>query len=375
MKKRPWLLLIPTMSFVVFTGLYAQEPRKPRPSRPLPRVLIIGDSISIGYTPYVAEMLKGKATVEHNEGNAEHTGTGLQRIDQWVGTTKWDVIHFNWGLWDLCYRNPEAAVQGNKDKLHGTVTTGLEQYERNLEQLVQRLEATGATLIWAQTTIVPPGEPGRNVGDDQKYNEVAALVMKKHGIMIDDLYSLTKGFSRAMFLAPGDVHYRDEGYKRIALRVAEKIRSALKGEGTNAAGTKAPAAKPKGTLAGVAASNPDRLVEGSKWNATANINDIELTAVVTVASRRDGAVTLSVAYDNGAVWVFDCLTDGHLLTIKKTERRKVADIHVGKTNLPPVGGTRGTGTVRQDKLTLKYIVPGGMGTTDLIARLEATFQK
>ena len=375
MKKRPWRLLIPTMSFLMFTGLFAQEPRKTRSSRPLPRVLIIGDSISIGYTPYVAEMLKGKATVEHNEGNAQHTGTGLERIDQWVGTTKWDVIHFNWGLWDLCYRNQEAKVQGNRDKLHGTVTTSLEEYERNLEQLVDRLEESGATLIWAQTTVVPQGEPGRIVGDDEKYNKVAAAVMKKHGIIIDDLYSLTKGFSRDMFLGPGDVHYRNEGYKRIALRVAERIRSALKGEGTNAAASRAPAARTKASLAGGTASKPDQLVEGSKWNATAKINDIELTAVVTVAGRRDGAVTLSVAYDNGAVWVFDCTIDGQLLTIEKTERHKVADIHLGKTNLPPVGGTRGTGTVRQGKLTLNYVVPSGMGTTDLVARLEAELQK
>ena len=224
------------MSTLVVTTLFSQEPGNMQSSQPLPKVLIIGDSISIGYMPYVEEMLKKQATVIHNEGNAQHTGKGLQLLDHWIGTTKWDVIHFNWGLWDLCYRNPESKVQGNRDKLHGTVTTDLEQYRLNLERLVRRLEETGATLIWAQTTVVPQGEAGRITGDDVKYNDVAAAVMKKHGIMIDDLYSLTKGFSRDMFVGPGDVHYRDEGYRRIALRVADKIRSTLKSRVANAEG-------------------------------------------------------------------------------------------------------------------------------------------
>jgi len=42
----------------------------------LPKVLIIGDSISIGYAPYVTQMMKLDAVVKHNQGNAQHTGTG-----------------------------------------------------------------------------------------------------------------------------------------------------------------------------------------------------------------------------------------------------------------------------------------------------------
>lgn len=138
--------------------------------------MIIGDSISSGYTPYVKELLKGEATVERPMGNAQHTRTGLKHLDKWLGKTKWDVIHFNWGLWDLCYRHPDSKVQGNRDKVNGTITTTLEQYEKNLDQLVTRLEKTNATLIWAHTTVVPEKEAGRFVGDDKKYNEVAAKI-------------------------------------------------------------------------------------------------------------------------------------------------------------------------------------------------------
>src|SRR5690606_3837208 len=82
------------------------------------KVLIIGDSISIGYFPFVKDALKEEAYVVHNPGNSQHTGTGLQRLDEWLGTTKWDVIHFNWGLWDLCYRNPRSEDAGKRDKVN-----------------------------------------------------------------------------------------------------------------------------------------------------------------------------------------------------------------------------------------------------------------
>jgi lysophospholipase L1-like esterase len=189
----------------------------------LPRVLIIGDSISIGYTPHVKKMLKGKADVVHHRGNAQHTGTGLKKLDQWIGKTQWDVIHFNWGLWDLCYRHPKSKVQGKRDKANGTITTDLKQYEKNLEALVVRLKKTNAKLVWAHTTVIPEKEAGRIVGDAKKYNDVATTIMKKHGIAINDLHTLTKGFPTDHFKKPGDVHYTATGYKKLAKQVADTI--------------------------------------------------------------------------------------------------------------------------------------------------------
>ena len=195
-----------------------------------PNVLIIGDSISLGYTPYVVELLKDDARVIHSKGNSQHTGTGLKRVDSWLGDTKWDVIHFNWGLWDLCYRHPESKEQGHRDKVRGTLTTSLGQYEQNLEELVLRLKKTEAVLIWGNTTVVPENEAGRKVGDDLKYNEVAARVMQKHGVSANDLNSLTRSFSPHSFMKPGDVHFKPEGYQRLAAQVAATIRAALPGD-------------------------------------------------------------------------------------------------------------------------------------------------
>ncbi len=198
----------------------------------LPHVLIIGDSISIGYTRMVRAKLVGKANIYRpmagkGPDNCGDTTIGLAKIDGWLGKQKWDVIHFNWGLWDLCYRNPTSKNQGNRDKINGKVSSSPEEYEKNLEQLVTRLKATGATLIWASTTLVPAGEVGRFVGDDVKYNAIAARVMKKNGIDTDDLHALTKDFAGKFSVSAGDVHFTVAGYDAIATQVAQSIEKAL----------------------------------------------------------------------------------------------------------------------------------------------------
>lgn len=216
-----------TLAVTALAAFLPASSAEPAP-KDLPKVLIIGDSISIGYTPYVKRQLKDEATVSRNPGNAAHTGTGLEKIDAWLGDTRWDVIHFNWGLHDLCYRNPKSKNQAGRDKVNGTLTTTLEQYEKNLDQLVTRLAKTGATLVWASTTIVPGGEPGRIAGDDKKYNEAAARVMKKHGVVTNDLHSLSATFTTTHFVEKGDVHYLPAGYQKLGTQVAESIRTALK---------------------------------------------------------------------------------------------------------------------------------------------------
>jgi acyl-CoA thioesterase-1 len=189
----------------------------------LPRVLLIGDSISIGYTPPVRELLKGKANVHRPPTNCASTVTGLQQLDQWLGDKKWDVIHFNWGLHDLKYIDAKGnlvAVDKGKQQVPPA------EYEKNLRTLVERLKKTGAKLIWASTTPVPQGAEGRVVGDEVKYNQVAAGVMAENGIEIDDLYALTEPKLKEIQM-PANVHFTPEGYKQLAQAVVAKIEKAL----------------------------------------------------------------------------------------------------------------------------------------------------
>ena len=211
----------------IFSYQFADQAAKPGD---LPRVLIIGDSMSIGYTPYVEKTMTGEAVVVHHPGNGRHSGHGLEMIENWLGDTPWDVIHFNWGLHDLCYRHPDPAKPDSRDKVNGRLQTSLEQYEKNLEQLVQRLEKTGAALIWASTTRVPEGEPGRIAGDELRYNAVAEKIMKQHGIPINDLHAASLTFGPELFKNAGDVHYTPAGSEGLGTLVAEAIRKAIRHE-------------------------------------------------------------------------------------------------------------------------------------------------
>ncbi len=198
----------------------------------LPNVLIIGDSISIGYTKFVQEMLAGKANVErpmNEKGNAENcagTTNGVEHIDRWLGDKKWDVVHFNFGLHDLKHVDPETGE--NSQKPEDPQQADLKQYKKNLKFIVKQLKTTGATLIFATTTPYPdkPGGPLRRADQPEKYNAVALKIMKKNKVMIDDLYSFTLP-RLGELQQPNNVHFTVEGSKVLAEQVVESIAKAL----------------------------------------------------------------------------------------------------------------------------------------------------
>lgn len=189
----------------------------------LPRVLLIGDSISIGYTVPVRRLLEGKANVHRAPTNCGPTTRGLQLLDKWLGDGKWDVIHFNWGLHDLKYMDDKGRLVA-VEKGHQQVP--IAQYEKNLEELVKRLKKTGAKLIWASTTPVPEGAAGRTKGDEVRYNAVAKKTMEKHGVAIDDLYAAALP-RLAKIQRPRNVHFTPQGSEFLAERVVASILEAL----------------------------------------------------------------------------------------------------------------------------------------------------
>ncbi|SMG49391.1 SGNH/GDSL hydrolase family protein [Arenibacter troitsensis] len=194
-----------------------------------PKILIIGDSISIGYFSKVKEEMANKAIVMHNPGNAQHTGTGLEKIKDWIGKEDWDIIQFNWGLWDLCYRHPDADAYGNRDKIKGTITYDPQTYRQNLEELVSILKAsTSAKLIFVTTTYVPVNEAGRFTEDVPKYNAIAKAVMKKNGVIINDIYKKSIAIHHKNGVGDNDVHYNKEGYKELGELIVPVLNKTLK---------------------------------------------------------------------------------------------------------------------------------------------------
>jgi acyl-CoA thioesterase-1 len=187
----------------------------------LPRVLIIGDSISIGYTPAVRKLLAGKANVLRIPTNGSSTNEGVQKIDEWLGSGKWAVIHFNWGLHDL-----KHFRDGKMDDSAPVVSTP-EKYESNLRTLVQRMKQTGVKLIFATTTPVPEGTVGRPPGEEKKYNEVAVRVMKEEGVQIDDLAAAVAPKINEL-QRPKNVHFQPAGDEFLGRTVAESIEKNLR---------------------------------------------------------------------------------------------------------------------------------------------------
>ena len=189
----------------------------------LPRVLLIGDSISIGYTLAVRDQLKGVANVHRIPTNGGPTINGLANLDKWVGDGKWDVIHFNWGLHDLKHINAKGELVAPEEGKH---QVPLDAYGKNLQTLVERLKKTGAKLVWCSTTPVPKGAQGRIPGDEVKYNEVAAGVMREAGVATDDLYAFALPKLSTIQL-PANVHFTPSGSAVLAEQVAKSIREAL----------------------------------------------------------------------------------------------------------------------------------------------------
>jgi acyl-CoA thioesterase-1 len=185
----------------------------------LPRVLLLGDSISIGYTVPVRELLKGKANVHRALENCGWTARGIQQLGKWLGDGKWDVIHFNFGLHDLKYADEKGTILP-VDK--GKQLVPPAEYEKNLGEIVARLKQTGAKLIWCTTTPVPEGTTGRVKDAEVEYNRVAEKIMKENGVAINDLHALATA-RQAELQLPKNVHFTAEGSRQLARQVAASI--------------------------------------------------------------------------------------------------------------------------------------------------------
>ncbi len=174
----------------------------------LPRVLLIGDSVSRAYTQTVRNELAGKANVHRAPANCGPTATGLKKIDVWLGDGKWDLIHFNFGIHD---RNTPIA-----------------DYKQRLEQLIARMKQTDATLIWANTTPIPdlPKKKYTAASIVQR-NAAAEAVMTKHKVAINDLFGAIT--PRLVELQnPDDVHFNGAGNTFLGQHVARFLEPRLK---------------------------------------------------------------------------------------------------------------------------------------------------
>ena len=228
MKKICLILFVALVSFSQ-THLHAQKAKKtpfnhaftnPVDKADLPRVLIIGDSISIGYTPRVRLLLDGKANIHRPTKNCRWSAFGDKEIEKWLGNTEWDIIHFNFGLWDW---------YGWAQKVKSTP----ESYAASLDSIITKIKKKShAKIIFAMTTppCVGPERKVKFVVSDARakaFNDAARSVMKKHDIQINDLYQVIAKDRAKYQRGENNVHYTDEGRYLLAAQVAKIITQTL----------------------------------------------------------------------------------------------------------------------------------------------------
>lgn len=169
-------------------------------------MLIIGDSISRGCTLPLRHELAGKVNVHRAPQNCSSTNVGIKKLDLWLDDGEWDLITFNFGIHDR--RSSDAA------------------YEKRLVQIVKRLKATDAKLVWVNTTPVPEGANEYVAGAVDRLNKVAAAIMKEQNIPVLDMNRAITPLL-AQYQLPENCHFKEEGYQFMGKLLADKVLAEL----------------------------------------------------------------------------------------------------------------------------------------------------
>jgi lysophospholipase L1-like esterase len=187
------------------------------------RIILIGDSIRMGYQDTVRELLP-EVEILSPEQNGGDSRRVLANLGAWVIDLKPDIVHLNCGLHDLKreFATPEQTQ------------VPLEEYRQNLEAIFRRItEETGATLIWAATTPVNQDRHHAVKGFDRleadvdAFNAAALEIAQSYPLPVNDLYTAVMHGGRDELLRRDGVHYVEAGYRLLGTKVAECLRTLI----------------------------------------------------------------------------------------------------------------------------------------------------
>lgn len=210
--------------FVLLTLVASLAVAKEQPQKALPAVIVIGDEVYQQFAKGIASELKGQANVLIAKWPANvlpSSGNAIEQIDLLLGLKDvagndlpeskrpvWNVVHLNVGLGDLIYRVPGLKSHRSLPyDFGGVITTPPEQYEKNLDTLIQlvKKKAPMAKIIWANTTPIPVSPDNWfKPGSEIEYNQIAERVMKKHGVPINDMHAYALGLLKDVKPASSD---------------------------------------------------------------------------------------------------------------------------------------------------------------------------
>ena len=190
------------------------------------KVLLIGDSISIGYRPFVKEYLADEFDVTYPNDNCRNTQFVLTSLRAWANmfedASTVSVVTFNCGHWDIAHWNCDEES-----------LTSEQEYAHNVKRIIQRLReffpqakivfftTTPANMSWSKKLINP-----RTSEEIERYNRIATAVCEKENVAVKDLYKIAQGFGVDSF--SDYVHFKDEYSEKLGRFVSDAILSIIK---------------------------------------------------------------------------------------------------------------------------------------------------
>ena len=174
----------------------------------LPRVLLIGDSITRSYYPAVEAKLKGRAFCARiATSKAVGDPALLRQLATFIPEENFDIIHFNIGMHGWDYSEAD--------------------YQKYLPELLRviRKSAPNAKLIWASTTPVRVDrDPGATNARITARNQIAQRLFTAQHVPIDDLWTAMQPYPQ---FHSDDVHFNKDGVAILAAHVAAEIEKLL----------------------------------------------------------------------------------------------------------------------------------------------------
>ena len=185
----------------------------------LPEILLIGDSIRIGYCGAVSNALAGKAEVKWPKSNCQNSQNILISLAWWRGlVASPKVVQFNCGHWDAAHWDGDDSA-----------LTTVEEYGRNVRKIIHRIRRywPEAKIVFATTTPMNPnGELGRNVRTTEAirlYNAEGVKVAKSEGVEVNDLFAATEKWPASDYA--DYCHFNKEASMRLGGLVAARLAS------------------------------------------------------------------------------------------------------------------------------------------------------
>lgn len=155
------------------------------------KILLIGDSIRMGYDKYVKHALKDSCEVYYPNDNCRFAQYVLRHLHDWKNQLNLDndvdVVHWNVGAWDTLQLYGDGCL------------TPPEFYAYFIEKICKRIKVLfpKAKVIFATSAPIVESRFGKDAyrlnSDVRKYNEIAVEICKKHGFSINDLYKVLDG--------------------------------------------------------------------------------------------------------------------------------------------------------------------------------------